>query len=87
MDLTSKYIDCYKRFCSYLIDNNIVNDVDEDVLFLILENNLRESLGKSKMSRLNKKSCNSIIKTGKRKGEECGKCIKDDNEFCKVHTK
>jgi hypothetical protein len=39
------------------------------------------------MSRLNKKSCPSIIKSGKRKGEECGKYIKDDNEFCKVHTK
>ena len=36
MDLTTKYIECYKRFCTYLIANNIVN-VDEDVLFLLLQ--------------------------------------------------
>jgi hypothetical protein len=86
MDLTSRYVECYNRFCRYLIDNNIV-DVDEDVLLLLLQNDLRESLGKSKMSNTNKNVCRSIVKAGKRKGEECGKTIKDESEYCKVHTK
>lgn len=85
MDLTTRYIECYSKFCSYLVENNIV-DVDEDVLHLLLQNNLRESLGKSKMSKLNKNLCRAIIKSGQRKGEECGKSVKD-GEFCKTHSK
>jgi hypothetical protein len=86
MDLTSRYVECYNRFCRYLIDNNIV-DVDEDVLLLLLQNNLRESLGKCKMSSTNKNVCRALIKSGKRIGEECGKAIKNDSEYCKVHSK
>jgi hypothetical protein len=86
MDLTTRYVECYTRFCSYLIDNNIV-DVDEDVLHLLLQNNLRESLGKSKMSSTNRNVCRSIIKSGKREGEECGKSIKNDSDYCKLHSK
>ncbi len=86
MDLVSKYIQCYKRFCAYLIANNIV-DVDEDVLFLLLQNNLRESLGKNKMKKYDKKICTVIIKSGQRKGEECGKPVLGDNCFCKTHSK
>ena len=86
MDLTTRYVECYSRFCSYLIDNNIV-DVDEDVLHLLLQNNLRESLGKCKMGSTNKNVCRSIIKTGQRKGEECGKQTKEDCDYCKVHSK
>ena len=66
MDLTTRYVECYSRFYTYLIENNIVN-VDEDVLQLILQTNLRESLGKSKMSNINKNVCRSINKGGKRK--------------------
>jgi hypothetical protein len=75
MDLTSRYVECYNRFCRYLIDNNIV-DVDEDVLLLLLQNDLRESLGKCKMGSTNKNVCRALIKTGQRKGEECGKIVK-----------
>jgi hypothetical protein len=84
MDLTTRYVECYTRFCSYLVDNNIV-DVDEDVLHLLLQNDLRESLGKSKMSSTN--VCRGKIKNGKRIGEECGKILKNDSVFCKVHSK
>ena len=84
MDLTTRYVECYTRFCSYLVDNNIV-DVDEDVLHLLLQNDLRESLGQSKMSSTN--VCRGKIKSGKRIGEECGKILKNDSEFCKVHSK
>jgi len=86
MDLTSRYVECYSRFCRYLIDNNIV-DVDEDALLLLLQNDLRESLGKCKMSSTNKNVCRSLIKSGQRKGEECGKVIKDNGEYCKSHSK
>jgi hypothetical protein len=89
MDLTTKYIECYKRFCTYLIANNIV-DVDEDVLFLLLQNDLRESLGKNKMNKFNKNFCNAIIKSGQRKGEECGKpasTVIGESCFCKTHSK
>jgi hypothetical protein len=86
MDLTTRYVECYTRFCSYLVANNIV-DVDEDVLHLLLQNNLRESLGKSKMSSTNRNVCRCIIKSGKRMGEECGKIIKNESDYCKLHSK
>lgn len=82
MDLISSYVECYNRFCRYIIDNKIA-DINEEELFLFLQNNLRESLGKSKMSRY----CKANIKSGKRAGEECGKTIKGEGDFCKVHTK
>jgi hypothetical protein len=86
MDLTSRYVECYNRFCRHLIDNNIV-DVDEDVLLLLLQNDLRESLGKCKMSSTNKNVCRALIKSGQRKGEECSKVIKGNGEYCKSHSK
>ena len=84
MSLTENYIECYKRFYRYIISNEIIKDLNEQEFYLILQNNLRESLGKSKMS---SNVCNAIIKTGKRKGEECGKPVKDGCEKCKTHSK
>jgi hypothetical protein len=84
MGLTENYIECYKRFYRYIISNEIIKDLNEQEFYLILQNNLRESLGKSKMS---SNVCNAIIKTGKRKGEECGKPVKDGCEKCKTHSK
>jgi hypothetical protein len=84
MGLTENYIECHKRFYRYLIKNEIIKDVREQDFYLILQNNLRESLNINKMSSC---VCNAVIKTGKRKGEECGKPVKDGYEKCKTHLK
>lgn len=82
MDLISKYSEACTRFFSYLIDKEIV-DADLDVLNLLLQNNLRTSLGKSN----NMNICKVIIKSGARKGEECGKTFKYGERACKTHSK
>ena len=51
MDLISKYSEACERFFSYLIENNIVQ-VDLDVLNILLQNNLRVSLGKCKIDNI-----------------------------------
>ena len=84
MDLISKYSEACEKFFSYLIENNIV-PVDLDVLNILLQNNLRVSLGKCKID--NMTTCRALIKSGARKGEECGKSIKHGERACKVHSK
>jgi hypothetical protein len=84
MSLTENYIECHKRFFRYLIKNEIIKDVNEQDFYLILQNNLRESLNINKMSSC---VCNALIKTGKRKGEECGKAVKEGYRKCKTHLK
>lgn len=84
MDLISKYSEGCERFFSYLIENNIVQ-VDLDVLNILLQNNLRVSLGKCKID--NMTTCKVLIKSGARKGEECGKSIKSGERACKSHSK
>jgi hypothetical protein len=84
MDLISKYSEACERFFSYLIENNIVQ-VDLDVLNILLQNNLRVSLGKCKID--NMTTCKVLIKSGARKGEECGKSIKGGERACKSHSK
>lgn len=84
MDLISKYSEACGKFFSYLIENNIVQ-VDLDVLNILLQNNLRVSLGKCKLD--NMTTCKALIKSGARKGEECGKSIKAGERACKLHSK
>lgn len=84
MDLISKYSEACEKFFSYLIENNIVQ-VDLDVLNILLQNNLRVSLGKCKID--NMTTCKALIKSGARKGEECGKVIKCGERACKLHSK
>jgi hypothetical protein len=84
MDLISKYSEACEKFFSYLIENNIVQ-VDMDVLNILLQNNLRVSLGKCKID--NMTTCKALIKSGARKGEECGKVIKCGERACKLHSK
>jgi hypothetical protein len=84
MDLISKYSEACEKFFSYLIENNIV-PVDLDVLNILLQNNLRVSLGKCKID--NMTTCRALIKSGARKGEECGKAVKHGERACKVHSK
>ena len=84
MDLISKYSEACEKFFSYLIENNIVQ-VDLDVLNILLQNNLRVSLGKCKID--NMTTCKVLIKSGVRKGEECGKSIKSGERACKSHSK
>ena len=84
MDLISKYSEACEKFFSYLIENNIVQ-VDLDVLNILLQNNLRVSLGKCKID--NMTTCRALIKSGARKGEECGKAVKSGERACKVHSK
>ena len=84
MDLISKYSEACGKFFSYLIENNIV-PVDLDVLNILLQNNLRVSLGKCKL--YNMTTCKVLIKSGARKGEECGKSIKAGERACKSHSK
>ena len=84
MDLIYKYSEACEKFFSYLIENNIV-PVDLDVLNILLQNNLRVSLGKCKIDSMS--ACRALIKSGARKGEECGKVIKNGERACKVHSK
>ncbi len=84
MDLITKYSEACTKFFSYLIDKDVVQ-VDLDVLNILLQNNLRTSLGKSKIDNMN--VCKVIIKTGARKGEECGKTFKHGERACKTHSK
>lgn len=84
MDLISKYSEACENFFSYLIENNIVQ-VDLDVLNILLQNNLRVSLGKCKIDSMT--TCRAVIKSGQRKGEECGKSIKSGERACKLHSK
>ena len=60
MDLISKYSEACGKFFSYLIENNIV-PVDLDVLNILLQNNLRVSLGKCKL--YNMTTCKAHSKT------------------------
>lgn len=85
MEISIKYFEAFKNFFSYLIENEII-ETDEDVLNLLLQNNLRESLGKYKLDSMTN-ACNVIIKTGSRKGEECGKPLKNGDRCCKLHSK
>lgn len=85
MDLISKYSEACGKFFSYLIENNVVQ-VDLDVLNILLQNNLRVSLGKCKIDN-NMNTCKVLIKSGVRKGEECGKSIKSGERVCKPHSK
>jgi hypothetical protein len=84
MDLISNYSEACEKFFSYLIDNDVVQ-VDLDVLNILLQNNLRVSLGKCKIDNMN--ICKVTIKTGARKGEECGKSFKSGERACKSHSK
>jgi len=84
MDLINKYSEACNKFFSYIIENDIVES-DKDVLNLLLQNNLRVSLGKCKVDNMN--VCRTIIKSGTRKGEECGKTFKSGERACKIHSK
>ena len=84
MDLIHKYSKACDKFFFYLIENNVVQ-TDIDVLNILLQNNLRASLGKCKIYKMN--ICKSIIKSGARKGEECGKTFKTGERACKTHSK
>ncbi len=84
MDLIHKYSKACENFFSYLLENDIVQ-TDIDVLNLLLQNNLRASLGKCKIDNMN--VCKAIIKSGARKGEECGKTFKTGERACKTHSK
>jgi hypothetical protein len=84
MDLISKYSKACENFFSYLIENDVVQ-TDIDILNVLLQNNLRASLGKCKIDRMN--ICKVTIKSGKRKGEECGKTFKSGERACKIHSK
>ncbi len=77
-----EYIDCWNRFFKYIIKNKIVEDVDKETLYLLLQNNLKVSLFKNKVM-----SCKEVIKSGARKGEECGKLLKQGEKYCKTHSK
>ncbi len=84
MDLISKYSKACEKFFLHLIENEIVQ-TDIDVLNLLLQNNLRASLGKCKIDTMN--VCKTIVKSGARKGEPCGKPFKAGERACKVHSK
>lgn len=84
MDLISKYSEACERFFSHLIENDIV-PVDLDVLNILLQNNLRVSLGKCKIDSMS--TCKALIKSGARKGEECGKSVKGGEKTCKLHSR
>lgn len=85
MDLASNYFEACKNFFSYLLENEII-ETDEDVLNILLQNNLRESLGKYKLDKMSN-VCTVVIKTGSRQGEECGKTLKTGERACKLHSK
>jgi hypothetical protein len=84
MDLIHKYSKACENFFSYLLENDIIQ-TDIDVLNLLLQNNLRAALGKCKIDNMN--VCKAIIKSGARKGEECGKTFKTGERACKTHSK
>ena len=85
MNLASNYFEACKNFFSYLIENEII-ETDEDVLNILLQNNLRESLGKYKLDIMSN-VCKTVIKSGSRQGQECGKSLKDGERYCKLHSK
>jgi hypothetical protein len=86
-----EYLQICERFFRELIDKKIADD--EEILFGILQNSLNKNDFKNKKNINNKEivmnGCKSIIKSGNRKGEECGKKVfsigDEEFEYCVKH--
>jgi hypothetical protein len=86
-----EYLQICERFFRELIDKKIADD--EEILFGILQNSLNKNDFKNKKNINNKENvmngCKSIIKSGNRKGEECGKKVfsigDEEFEYCVKH--
>jgi hypothetical protein len=86
-----EYLQICEKFFRELIDKKIADD--EEILFGILQNSLNKNDFKNKKNINNKENimngCKSIIKSGNRKGEECGKKVfsigNEEFEYCVKH--
>ena len=90
--LIKEYFKICEKFFNELIIRGIVED--EDVLFGILENSLNKNNFKNKKHNSKEiimNGCKAIIKSGARKGDECGKkpfiLLGEEQEYCAVHIK
>ena len=82
--IINDYLKACERFFKSLIEKNIIEDVDEEILFLDVENNLRKTNPIIKNIKKIAMSCRGTIKTGKNKGNPCSKQAVM-NGYCKQH--
>ena len=84
-----KYIlSCYE--CNYFKRNNIKCNKKANCYKIGKYCNLHQKYLNKKEKNINNielKYCKAILKTGKNKGQECKCKIKDNNQYCKRHTK
>ena len=81
--IINDYLKACDKFFKCLIEKNIIKDVDEEILFLDVENNLRKTVPTINIKRL-AMSCRGTIKSGKNKGNPCSK-QSFMNGYCKQH--